>query len=133
MISIEQQDVLTDLSRDWYRLMDAKASLEILSEYISEQRFVVEFPNNNMDYEKFCAWYDSQRLNYSGKHIIHNIKICGDDEEAEVFMEITWEAVTSDGQTISLFPNVTLRFHPVHNKWRIFYYGCIDRQLNGGC
>lgn len=115
-----------DFIEIWYGKIDKKAPIDEILSLTVGKGIRVDFPNNPMDLEGFCAWYEGQCRDYTGQHIMHSVKTTMKDGEMEIYSEITWKAVNRNGKEIEMFPNVTLRLRD-EDRFKVFYYGCIDR------
>ena len=113
--------------RQWYCEIDGKKPFSEISGKTVGKDLIVDFPGNPLDFSGFRDWYESQCLNYTGKHDIHTVEVTEDKEHMEIFSEITWKAEDKEGKTVTLYPNVTLKLRQ-ENGWKVYYYGCRDRQ-----
>lgn len=113
--------------RGWYRRIDAKVPFEEIAADTAGEGMTVDFPGNPLDFGGFKSWYEGQCRDFTGRHEIHTIKVSGDEQKLEIFSEITWNADRTDGGTLTLYPNVTLKL-AWDDGWKVRYYGCVDRQ-----
>lgn len=127
MKGYRQSEEGKEFLRQWYCEIDGKKPFSEISKKTVGKDLVVDFPGNPLDFSGFWDWYESQCLNYTGRHEIHTVEVTKDEEHMVIFSEITWTAEDKEGKTVRLYPNVTLKLR-WENGWKVYYYGCRDRQ-----
>ena len=113
--------------RGWYARIDAKVPFEEIVGDTAGESLIVDFPGNPLDFCGFKSWYEGQCRDFTGRHQLHTVRVSGSDTEMEIFSEITWTAEKTEGGTLTLYPNVTLRLVK-DGGWKVCYYGCVDRK-----
>lgn len=114
--------------RNWYEQIDGKRDFEMVAAMTAGMDLVVDFPNNPLDFYGFQQWYEQQCRVFTGRHLIHSIRVAEEEGLMVIFSEITWEARNLDGETIRQYPNVTMKLRSREEGLKVLYYGCRDRE-----